>query len=455
MKRILTLAIAAIISIMAVNAQVTATSQSWIGTLSIGVQKLDVGFTITPQGCTMDVPEQGAKDIPVVIVKNDADSLSLSIAMLGASYAGRKVSAESIEGVFTQNGYALSLNLKPGAFEIKRPQEPQPPYPYTTEDVVWENKAEGAQLAGTLTYPVNYDSYARGTVPVVLLVSGSGGQDRNEEIFDHKPFLVIADYLARNGIATLRYDDRGVGLSTGPTDGTTTRNNMADAEAGIAYLRSLGKFGKVGVLGHSEGGTIAFMMGANKSVDFIISLAGSSASGMDVIVGQNVAAMQLQGVPVEYVKNYAKALRLLYKDRVERKPIADATQYVEELCKSNNITLPNNFKSNLAQCTTAGGEWFTWFLGYQPAEAISQTVCPVMALNGTLDMQVLSRDNLPVIEENLPHNELSLIKEYDSLNHLFQHCTPATALTYGAIEETIAEEVLTDIVSWIKDITSK
>ena len=452
MKRTFTLLATIIVSSLAIHAQ-----ESWSGELMVGTRKLNVGFNLQSmsdgkQTCTMDVPAQGAKGIPVEIVKHDSDSLYLSIIALRATYKGRKISAESIIGQFTQNGMTLPLNLKPGEIELARPQTPESPYPYATEEVTFRNEKEGAELSGTLTYPVTYAFQPKGTIPVVLMVTGSGGQDRNEEVFGHKPFLVIADFLAKRGIASLRYDDRGVGKSTGPTRSTTTLNNLADAEAGISYLRSLDKFGKIGVLGHSEGGTVAFMLGANKNVDFLISLAGGAASGVEVIVGQNEAAMQQQGVPPMLIEQYAKALRILYKDRVEGKHIEDHGQYVEDLCQKNELTLPDNFKANLAKCVTSGGEWLTWFLGYNPAEAIGRIACPVMALNGSLDLQVLSKDNLPVIKDNLPPNDKHLIKEYDSLNHLFQHCTLATALDYGAIEETISEEVLRDMVEWMMRI---
>ena len=290
----------------------------------------------------------------------------------------------------------------------------------------------------------------KGSIPVVLFVTGSGGQDRNEELFQHKPFLVIADYLAKQGIASLRYDDRGVAKSTGPTQNSTTLNNLADAEAGIDFLRKLNIFGKVGVIGHSEGGTIAFMLGANQKVDFLISLAGAATDGIGVIVGQNKAAMELQGTNPMLIEDYASALKVLYNDRVARKQIVDPKAYVESLCQTHQLNLPEAYKKNLAQCTTAGGEWMTWFLGYHPAEAIKRITCPVMALNGTLDLQVLYQDNLPVVRDNLAPNPKHLIKEYDSLNHLFQHCTPQTALSYGQIEETISEEVLKDMANWIK-----
>ncbi|MBO7271797.1 MAG: alpha/beta hydrolase, partial [Bacteroidaceae bacterium] len=270
MRRFFTVLFALIMAVVSGKAQQVLSVERWSGKLNVGVQKLTVGFVINTMSdgthvCTMDVPEQGAVDIPVVLLKNDADSLKVSIPSIGATYNGHRVSNESIKGLFTQNGYGMVLDLNSGGIELKRPQTPLPPYEYCTEDVVFLNEAEGAELAGTLTYPVGYERMEKGTVPVVLMVTGSGAQDRNEELFGHKPFLVIADFLARNGIASLRYDDRGVGKSKGVVQGTTTMNNLADAAAGISYLRNIGKFGKVGVIGHSEGGTIAFMLGANRS----------------------------------------------------------------------------------------------------------------------------------------------------------------------------------------------
>ena len=456
MKKVLVL-LAVIFASVASYAQEATTTESWSGTLSAGSQKLNVCFVIETQSdgtqtCTMDVPEQGAKNIPVELIKNDADSLNISIPILRALYNGRKVSSEDIEGVFVQNGISLPLNLKSGGIELKRPQTPLEPFAYTTEEVVFKNEAEGAVLSGTLTYPVDFENYKNKSVPVVLMVTGSGAQDRNEEVFGHKPFFVIADFLAKNGIASLRYDDRGVGKSTGPVEGMTTENNLADAEAGIAYLRGLDKFGKIGVLGHSEGGTIAFMMGANKSVDFIISLAGGAANGIDLIVGQNEAILQQQGVPQNIASDYATALRIIYKDRADGKEVVNKAEYVEDICKANDLVLIDNLKANLVEVITAGEEWFTWFIRYSPADAIRKIKCPVMALNGNLDLQVLSKDNLPVIKSNLPKNKKNMVKEYDALNHLFQHCTIATAISYGAIDETISEEVLVDITNWINTI---
>lgn len=440
-----------------VCAQGLTGEERWSGRLTVGTSELDINFVIRTspdekQGALMNVPAQGAKDVPVALIKNDGDSLIISVPALMAYYKGEKVSPDSIKGTFVQSGMVLPLNLVPGSVELKRPQTPVPPFAYTTEEVTFRNEAEGAELAGTLTYPVGYEKSKRKSVPVVLLVTGSGKQDRDETLFEHKPFLVIADYLARHGIASLRYDDRGAGKSTGPVENTTTLNNLSDAEAGITYLRSLKKFGKVGVLGHSEGGTIAFMMGEKRSVDFLISLAGGAAKGIDVLIGQNEALMKQQGIAPKVTDDYCTALRFLYTDRINKKEITDTHQYVADLCKENKLSIPYTFRANLEKCVTFGGEWLTWFLRYNPAEAIRKIKCPVLALNGNLDMQVLSNDNLPVIKANLPANKKSVIKEYDGLNHLFQHCTEANALNYGAIEETISVEVLEDLVKFVGTI---
>ena len=283
------------------------------------------------------------------------------------------------------------------------------------------------------------------------MVTGSGAQNRNEEVFDHKLFLVIADHLAKHGIASLRYDDRGFAASTGNIDGTTD-DNLADAEAGIQYLRELKQFGKVGVLGHSEGGTIAFMLGAKQNVDFIVSLAGAAARGVDLLVGQNKAILPLQGIPQEMANDYAKVLKEIFEDRIKGTPVTDSAQYVAGLCQSMQINLPAVLMANLEQCISSGGQWMDYFLAYDPSVAIRQITCPVMAVNGTLDVQVLAQDNLPVLQQHLPASEKHLIKEYEALNHFLQHCTPATALSYGQIQETISKEVIQDLVNWIQSI---
>lgn len=430
--------------------------QTWSGELSLGANKLNISFNIktladNQQVCTMDIPEQGAKDFPVELVKNDADSLIIAMPALQANYKGHKVSSESIKGYFTQIGYTFSLDLTPRKITLHRPQTPTPPFAYKTQEVTFLSPKNNATLAGTLTYPVHYNEQDAQYTPVVLMVTGSGAQNRDEEVFDHKLFLVIADHLAKHGIASLRYDDRGFASSTGNIEGTTD-DNLADAEAGIQYLRDLKQFGKVGVIGHSEGGTIAFMLGAKQNVDFIVSLAGAAARGVDLLVGQNKAILPLQGIPQELANDYAKVLKEIFEDRIKGTPVTDSAQYVAGLCQSMQINLPAVLMANLEQCISSGGQWMDYFLAYDPSVAIRQITCPVMAVNGTLDVQVLSQDNLPVLQQHLPASKKHLIKEYEALNHFLQHCTPATTLNYGQIEETISPEVLSDMVTWIQTI---
>ena len=257
-------------------------SGTWNGELVAGIQKIPLVLNLTAEGkCTLDSPQQGAKGIPANVDFLSADSLKVSVNSLNASYAAHLENGE-LKGVFTQNGFKLPLNLKPGEpAKAIRPQTPQLPYPYETEEVTFTNDKAGATLAGTLTVPADAKC-------VLLMVTGSGAQNRDEEVFEHKPFAVIADRLARAGIATLRYDDRATGKSVGGMDANVTTKDFADdALAGIEWLRHSGRFKKVGILGHSEGGSIAFMLGAQKKVDFIVSLAGPAVTGDSILLAQN------------------------------------------------------------------------------------------------------------------------------------------------------------------------
>jgi pimeloyl-ACP methyl ester carboxylesterase len=194
------------------------------------------------------------------------------------------------------------------------------------------------------------------------------------------------------------------------------------------------------------------MLGAKQNVDFIVSLAGAAARGVDLLVGQNKAILPLQGIPQEMANDYASVLKVIFEDRIKGTPVTDSAQYVAGLCQSMQINLPAVLMANLEQCISSGGQWMDYFLAYDPSVAIRQITCPVMAVNGTLDVQVLSQDNLPVLQQHLPASEKHLIKEYEALNHFLQHCTPATTLNYGQIEETISPEVLSDMVTWIQTI---
>lgn len=403
--------------LLAITADIKAQTPDgqWSGDLVLGQGKnlplvLNIGTGSDGKPCcTLDSPMQGAEGIKTEVNVLTADSINITVPDIATTYAGR-VTKDVITGCFTQMGMPFKLDLKRGGVMMNRPQTPQPPLGYTTQEVSFENKAAGAVLSGTLTWPEGYDG--KKPVPVVIMVSGSGLQNRDEEVFGHKPFLVLADRLARNGIASLRYDDRGTGKSTGDASKATTSDFMKDAAAGLELLRSMnGKFSRVGVIGHSEGGLIAFMLAADGMTDFIVSMAGTGVKGDTIIAGQSNDALRRTGRPA-------------------------------------NVTATDIRK----QAETGGNAWLRYFVDYDPADVIASTTCPVMALNGTMDTQVRPRLNLDRIKSLLPHNAKNSIKEYDGLNHLFQHCTTGFADEYGTIEETMSEDVMKDIAGWINSL---
>ncbi len=403
--------------LLAITADIKAQTPDgqWSGDIVLGQGKnlplvLNIGTGSDGKPCcTLDSPMQGAEGIKTEVNVLTADSINITVPDIAATYAGR-VTKDVITGHFTQMGMPFKLDLKRGGVMMNRPQTPQPPLGYTTQEVSFENKAAGAVLSGTLTWPEGYDG--KKPVPVVIMVSGSGLQNRDEEVFGHKPFLVLADRLARNGIASLRYDDRGTGKSTGDASKATTSDFMKDAAAGLELLRSMdGKFSRVGVIGHSEGGLIAFMLAADGMTDFIVSMAGPGVRGDTIIAGQNNDALMRMGRPANV-------------------SAADVR----------------------TQAGRSGNAWLEFFTGYDPADVIASTTCPAMVINGTKDTQVRPRLNLDRIRNLLPHNRKNMIREYDGLNHLFQHCTTGYADEYGAIEETMSEEVMKDIAGWINSL---
>ena len=410
-----------VMAVVTIHAQVNTTTAllgSWSGKLKVGAMSLTLVLHLEQADgyvkVSLDSPDQGAKGIPAFKEYLSDDSLAVKIESIGMTYRAR-LKEGKLDGTFSQNGFSTKLALTKGIAEVKRPQTPKPPYPYVTEDVVFRNEADGATLSGTLTWPVGYDKDAKKKPVVLLLVSGSGQQNRDEELFEHKPFLVIADYLARQGIATLRYDDRATGKSVGgEVKNATTADFSRDAAAGIDFLRSNKAFSKVGVLGHSEGGSIAFMLGAQKKVDFIVSLAGPGVKGDTLLVAQANRILSLSGQPA-----YMTVEKYRQQETVQQVPC------------------------------------IRWFCDYDPSDDIRKTPCPVFALNGDRDSQVLSSLNLEAIRRLLPSSKRHLIKEYPSLNHLFQHCTTGLPTEYGQIEETISPEVLEDIARWIQSLQNK
>lgn len=426
---------------------------SWTGKLSVQGTQLTLVFHIEKDKnngfiVTMDSPDQSVKGVPATVNSLTADSVDIAVSSIGARYLGKQ-QGDNIQGTFTQFGRSFPLMLNRGVEELKRPQTPHAPYPYQTEEVTFQNTKVNAVFSGTLTYPVGYEQMNKQKVPVVLMVTGSGQENRNEEIFDHQPFLVLADYLARHGIASLRYDDRGFAKSTGDASQSTMKDNAEDARCGFNYLKSLKKFGTIGVMGHSEGGSIAMMLAAEGLPDFIVSLAGVAGRGDSLMLKQVYQAMEARG-GASFARDYCKVLGAIYAYRNAKKDISQPEVVLDTLLKQTNVSLPALSRQSLLPVITMQTPWVLDFIATDMACYLPKIKCPVMAVNGSKDVQVDAHDNLSALRKGLKPNKKNLIKEYEGLNHLFQHCTTGQTTEYRLIEETFAPEVMQDVVDWIK-----
>ena len=404
---------------------------TWNGELNVMGNKVPLVFNFSTNGCTIDSPSQGVNGIQAEKTVKDDGTISVKVGMIGATFEGKMTDGE-IKGTYVQNGFPLPLTLKPGKLAVKRPQTPVPPFPYKEEGVSFTN----AQYTfnGTLTLPENYSK----NTPVVLMVTGSGQQNRDEELFSHKPFAVIADALARQGIASLRYDDRGWGDKSVNFADFTTDDFRQDAAAAIPLLRK--RFNKVGILGHSEGGTIAMMLAAEGKADFIVSLAGMAISGKETLIMQNRQAMSAIGLPKETVDSYCNS-------------ISKALDEIASGKKANEINIddgPVALKPiTIKALQQADTPYIRHFLTVDAGKLLPEIKCPVLALNVTKDTQVDCDANTTRIEKGLTNCKHS-IKKIDGVNHLFQHCNTGIVTEYQQIEETIAPEVLQEVAKWIK-----
>jgi len=426
------LMILALMSVAAVTLK--AQTGAWTGKLKVSGVELALIFNIGEESATLDVPDQGAKDIPVEVSRDAVGGITLNVPAINASFKGLWA-GKVIAGTFTQHGMSFPMTLTPGAPVVRRPQTPVGPFPYATEEVSFTNG--DAVLKGTLTLPDNCDR----KTPVLIMVTGSGLQNRDEELFGHKPFAVIADAFARAGIATLRYDDRGFGESTGDVVLCTTEDLKNDALAGVKLLRD--RFERVGVIGHSEGGTIALMLAGERQVDFAVSLAGMIVSGAETLLAQNRRAFESAGLPESEVEAFARLLSDTFTAIRTRAPLPSADNY--------DITdaLRKNYAAALPSFRTP---YMEFFLGLDLSASLSGITCPVMALNGTKDTQVQCDRNIAALEAGLPSNSRSVIRAEDGLNHLFQHCVTGEVSEYKSIEETFSPEVLSEMIAWIKTL---
>lgn len=439
---------------------------SWNGALDFNGFKLPIVFHIAEDNgtyvSTFDSPAQEVYGAAINKTICTTDSVYFIMTEIGAHYAGKlNTSNNTIEGVFTQASRSFTLVLTSGNYEekkSKRPQEPSEPYPYVVKKLTAKNEQHDVVLSGTLTIPDTLKKY-----PVVILISGSGPQDRDESLLGHKPFWIIADHLTRKGFAVLRYDDRGVGQSTGNFSQATSLDFSYDAESWLTHLEKLPYINKkqMGFAGHSEGGIIAPMIAArNKNTAFIILLAGTGVNGEEIIVKQTelIGTAEGEGDAKKSAETNRKLIKALLSSRKPAESDAAMRKvFHEEFKKMSAAELAEYsdtaqyINQNIAQMNN---HWFRYFLTYDPSTTLQKVKCPVLVLNGDKDLQVDSKQNMPPIEKALIAGKNKNYKavELKNHNHLFQHTITGKISEYGSIEETFSTEALEEIHAWLNAI---
>ena len=427
---------------------------SWEGAIEAGAVRLRIGVTVTvqPDGtlrASMDSPDQGAYGLALDDVTFADGVLKFALKRANGTFEGRlNAAGTEVTGTWTQ-GAVLPLVLKKveKLSRPNRPQEPKPPFPYRSEQVPIVNAIGRAVLDGTLTVPEG-----KGPHPAVVLITGSGAQNRDEEIFGHKPFLVLADHLTRHGIAVLRYDDRGVGKSTGSFAAATSEDFAGDAWAAWQTLSTRPGIDpkRVGLLGHSEGGIIAPMLAASHpEIAFVVMLAGPGVTGEQIMLRQAAAIMKASGASDDAIAAYTALQQQVFVILREEKT---TTRIVERL---QAIPVPGPKEASAAVVKQASSPWFRFSATYDPAPALTKVRCPVLAIAGELDLQVLPEQNLPTIGAALKQggNQDHTVLELPGLNHLLQPAKTGLPAEYGQIETTIAPAALDTITTWIQKRT--
>ncbi len=431
----------------------------WFGILKVPGMQLNLVFNIskTDKGftTTMDSPDQKAIGIPVTTTTFENSILKLAIPAGGIEYEGKLNNDHTISGNFKQVGQTFTLNLshkKTEKIAIIRPQEPKKPNDYLSEDITFENSIDKITLSGTFTYPKT-----GGNFPVVVLISGSGAQNRDEELFGHKPFLVLSDYLTKNGIAVLRFDDRGTAKSAGSFANSTTIDFSTDVEFAVKYLQTRKEINqkKIGLIGHSEGGLIAPIVASkNKNIAFIILMAGTGIRGDKLMLLQKETVEKNMGIPELEIKKgldlMAGAYDIIIKSDINNIDLRSKVYnyFKEKITEKNSDNEINTLTDMISN------NWMAYFLKLDPAVALQKVKCPVLALNGDKDLQVAANINLETIKSSLNKagNNRVTIKSFPNMNHLFQECKTGAINEYSEIEQTISPTVLKEILDWISII---
>lgn len=440
-------AIAATVAVSTVSASVL--NGRWMGQLAVSpMAKLRIALNVSEADgvakVTMDSPDQGAYGIAAECNFLSDDSLNVSVRQLGVVIAG-KLNEGRMVGKFTQRGMSLPIEFEREEVEAShRPQTPKAPFLYQMKEVKITNANAGCELAGTLTMP---DKPAEGK-PGVVLVSGSGLQNRDEELFGHKPFAVLADALARRGIATLRYDDRGCGESSGDGKAATTADFAEDARMAVEALRNSGAVESVGIVGHSEGASVAFINAASwDCTDFVVGIGASALRGDSVLVAQSADALRDAGATEDVIKDYSEALYKLYAEITANGYPENPNEFVDGICDGwQNSQVKSQLAANITKIASVENKWLKYFAGYSPTDDVRKARCRSLVIYGSKDCQVSPQLHADVMRRNLANGTVMVV---DGLNHLMQHCKTGKVTEYAEIEETMAPEVIDAIAEFI------
>ncbi|AEI48748.1 alpha/beta hydrolase family protein [Runella slithyformis] len=428
---------------------------------TIGPLKFGLKIQKEAQAAALYIPEQGLFEYVLKAPVFGNDSLRAELKEFGTVLTG-KIAAETFSGQWKQNGFPSPLALKrvEQLSFLKRPQMPVGPFPYQSENVHFANADRSVQFGGTLTFPKG-----RGKFPAVVLITGSGQQDRDETLFGHKPFWVIADALSREGFAVLRVDDRGIGETTGKSG--TSADYAQDVLAAIDFLKARKEINpqKIGLMGHSEGGMIAPMVAVqSKDVAFIVSLAGLGVGGRELLLKQSDDILAKTGTNATY-RGHVQSLNAALYDAAIRLPLEDDIKDSLQVAfdrwlkaQPDAVLGQMGFKSEVGkknvtrQFDQIGSKWYRYFLKYDPQPNLAKIKIPVLALNGSNDVQVSAKENLAGFEKGLTAagNKNFKTVELPGLNHLFQTCQKCTTAEYGLLEETFSPEALKLIINWLK-----
>ncbi|WP_319479242.1 alpha/beta fold hydrolase [uncultured Draconibacterium sp.] len=444
------------------NAQEQDLTGNWSGKITLPTGELEMIFKITHNDgkyeAKMDVPKQGATNVPVGDVLVIGDSVSIAVPVIMGNYSGNFSTPDSVTGKWKQNGMSFDVNLvRIGEVApLQRPQTPEPPFPYLSEQVEYINPESGLKLAGTITIPKDAKA-----CPAVVMIKGSGAQDRDETIFGHKPFAVIADYLTRNGIAVLRVDDRGIGGSEGSVSSSTSLDFVSDVVAGVEFLKDRKEINpkKIGLIGHSEGGLIA-PIAATKSQDvaFIVMMAGPGTVGEQILYEQAALIAKAAGLPDLSIKQQKLTQQKIFDVLKSEPDTAKAKEKLREtLSQGMYAGMNDSMKKAIdAEISNVNSTWFRFFLTYDPKPTLAKVKCPALALNGAKDLQVPVSNLAAIIKAvNSGANMNVDTVRFANHNHLFQNCETGSTAEYSQIKETIDPEVLKTMKDWIVKQTKK